>query len=41
MAMWHINRKDLSDFLRTYPQEIRRNCDIIQIIDIAAGLKIA
>ena len=36
---WHIQRCDLVKFIRKYPQElIGRNVDIIQIVEILAGL---
>lgn len=39
LAMWHINKKDLTAFLRRYPGELTgRNVDLLQIVDILAGL---
>jgi len=39
MAMWHIEEKDLRAFIRRYPQELSgRNLDLIQIVDLLAGL---
>jgi transposase-like protein len=38
-AIWHISKKDLKLFIRTYPQElIGKNIDIIQIVDILSEL---
>ena len=37
---WRIERKDLRDFLMSYPHELSgRNVDIIQIVEILAGLE--
>lgn len=39
MRMWHIEEGALKNFLRRYPQELNgRNVDLIQIIDVVAGL---
>jgi hypothetical protein len=36
---WHIEERDLKDFIRTYPYELTgRNTDIIAIVDILAGV---
>ncbi len=41
MSMWHIPEKSIYNFLRKCPQELNgRNCDIIQIVEILAGLSI-
>ena len=39
LAMWHIDKKDLSTFIRRYPVELTgRNVDLLQIVDILAGV---
>jgi len=39
MACWEIDEKDLVRYIRRYPQElIGRNVDIIQIVELLAGL---
>jgi len=36
---WHIDEKDLRDYIRKYPQELTsRNVDMIMIVDILAGV---
>lgn len=36
---WHIEEKDLRDYLRRYPQDLTaRNVDLIMIVDILAGI---
>lgn len=38
-AMWHINEKDLKDFITRYCHELNgRNVDLIQIVQILVGL---
>ncbi len=38
-SSWHIEEKDLRDFIRRYPQELNgRNVDLIAIVDIIAGV---
>jgi len=40
-ASWHIKRGALIRFIRKYPQElVGRNVDIIQIVDLLAGLDV-
>ena len=37
---WHINRRDLKQFLQTYPHELTgRNVNLVAVVDILAGLK--
>jgi len=37
---WHIAREDLKHFIRKYPEEFNgRNVDLIQIVDILAGIE--
>ena len=39
MAMWHINEKDLVEFIRRYPEELTaRNVDFIMIVEMLAGV---
>jgi hypothetical protein len=39
-AFWEIREEDLSEYIRTYPQElIGRNVDIIGLVDILCSLK--
>lgn len=39
LSMWHIEEKDLRDFIRTYPQDLMgRNVDMIMVVDILAGV---
>jgi predicted DNA-binding ArsR family transcriptional regulator len=39
MAMWHIERKDLSSFIRKYCDEFTgRNVDLTQIVEILVGI---
>ena len=36
---WHVEQKDLKDFIRKYPEELTgRNVDQIQIVEILAGI---
>ena len=36
---WHVEQKDLKDFIRKYPEELTgRNVDLIQIVEILAGI---
>lgn len=36
---WHIEEKDLKEFIRKYPQELNgRNIDLVMIVDILVGL---
>ena len=38
-SSWHIEEKDLRDFIRRYPQELNgRNMDIIAVVDILVGV---
>lgn len=38
-AMWHIEEKDLREFIRRYPQDLNaRNLDLIVVVDILAGI---
>lgn len=40
-ACWHIEEYDLREFIRKYPNELHgRNVDMIQIVEILAGLSI-
>ncbi len=37
---WHIEEKDLRDFIQRYPHGLNgRNVDLVQVVDILAGLK--
>jgi len=39
-ACWHVEEKDLRDFLRRYPTElVGRNVDLVTIVHILAGIK--
>ena len=39
-GFWHIESKDLREFIRRYPQELDgRNVDLITIVDILCGLQ--
>lgn len=39
-AYWHIWQKDLRDFIRKHPDELHgRNVDMIQVVEILAGIK--
>lgn len=41
LAAWHINEKDLRKFIRRYPHDLNgRNVDLVQIVEILAGLEI-
>ena len=36
---WHIERKDLRDFIRKYPEDLTgRNVDLVQIVEILTGI---
>ena len=36
---WHIEQKDLGEFLRRYPHDLNgRNVDLVQVVEIIAGL---
>ena len=36
---WHVEQKDLKDFIRKYPEELTsRNVDLIQMVEILAGI---
>lgn len=38
-ACWHIEDKDLREFIRTYPQDLTgRNVDLITIVELLAGV---
>jgi len=38
-SAWHIEEKDLRDFIRRYPEELTaRNVDLIMIVDMLAGI---
>jgi len=40
-ACWHIEQKGLYDFIRRYPDElVGRNVDMIQIVEILAGIQL-
>lgn len=38
LGAWHIEARDLKAFIRRYPEEIGRNVDMIQIVEILVGL---
>lgn len=37
-AMWHIQDKDLRNFIRRYPSELGRNVDMVIIVDLLVGI---
>lgn len=37
-AMWHIQGKDLRNFIRRYPGELGRNIDLVIIVDLLVGI---